>query len=250
MLRWLLCGALVLGAHGTVAAVLATWSEPLAPGEAAAAIMIELAPMEAAPTTEKTDIPVGPQETQNQPDPTNEPVEQKEPEKEPEPQVAEQPPIPEVAPTPPQKDVAVELPPEKPKPKPKPQPKKMALATAPAAADRIAPRAVDADARRRRAQSQRNGKLEGPCCGAPAAPQALSRPARSRGGRKASCRWLSPSTGMVACSRAVFRTARVISELDQETLALVQRAQPFPDPPPDMSGQQFPFVVPLRYNLR
>jgi len=35
--------------------------------------------------------------------------------------------------------------------------------------------------------------------------------------------------------------------LDQETLALVHRAQPFPAPPADIPDNQLSFVVPIRY---
>ena len=35
--------------------------------------------------------------------------------------------------------------------------------------------------------------------------------------------------------------------LDQETLALVHRAQPFPAPPADVPDNQLSFVVPIRY---
>ena len=40
------------------------------------------------------------------------------------------------------------------------------------------------------------------------------------------------------------------SVLDHETLALVQRAQPLPPPPPEVPGAQIPIVVPIRYNAR
>jgi protein TonB len=36
--------------------------------------------------------------------------------------------------------------------------------------------------------------------------------------------------------------------LDAETLALVQRAQPFPPPPPELAGSEL--TVPLRFNIR
>jgi protein TonB len=36
--------------------------------------------------------------------------------------------------------------------------------------------------------------------------------------------------------------------LDAETLALVQRAQPFPPPPPELSGSEL--TVPLSFNIR
>lgn len=35
--------------------------------------------------------------------------------------------------------------------------------------------------------------------------------------------------------------------LDEETLALIKRAQPFPRPPADVSEEQLSFVVPIRY---
>jgi periplasmic protein TonB len=38
--------------------------------------------------------------------------------------------------------------------------------------------------------------------------------------------------------------------LDEETLALVQRAQPFPPPPPDSPGEELSFTVPVRFNIR
>ena len=40
------------------------------------------------------------------------------------------------------------------------------------------------------------------------------------------------------------------SVLDHEALALVQRAQPLPPPPPEVPGAQIPIVVPIRYNAR
>ena len=38
--------------------------------------------------------------------------------------------------------------------------------------------------------------------------------------------------------------------LDRETLAMVERAQPLPPPPPELSGSQIPIIVPIRYNIR
>ncbi|HEX2885933.1 energy transducer TonB, partial [Vineibacter terrae] len=40
------------------------------------------------------------------------------------------------------------------------------------------------------------------------------------------------------------------ASLDQETLALVERAQPLPQPPADMQGDRFEFVVPVQFQLR
>jgi protein TonB len=38
------------------------------------------------------------------------------------------------------------------------------------------------------------------------------------------------------------------SALDAETLALVERAQPFPPPPPELAGSEL--MVPLRFSIR
>ena len=35
--------------------------------------------------------------------------------------------------------------------------------------------------------------------------------------------------------------------LDQETLALIRRAQPFPAPPADIADDQLSFMVPIHY---
>jgi protein TonB len=39
------------------------------------------------------------------------------------------------------------------------------------------------------------------------------------------------------------------SALDRATLALLERAQPLPPPPPEIHGAQIAIVVPIRYNL-
>jgi periplasmic protein TonB len=40
------------------------------------------------------------------------------------------------------------------------------------------------------------------------------------------------------------------SALDEATLELVRRAQPFPAPPPEMAGAEVNLSVPIRYNIR
>jgi len=40
------------------------------------------------------------------------------------------------------------------------------------------------------------------------------------------------------------------SALDEATLDLVRRAQPFPPPPPEMAGAEVNLSVPIRYNIR
>ena len=40
------------------------------------------------------------------------------------------------------------------------------------------------------------------------------------------------------------------SALDEATLDLVRRAQPFPAPPPEMAGAEVNLSIPIRYNIR
>jgi len=54
--------------------------------------------------------------------------------------------------------------------------------------------------------------------------------------------------GHVVSSRIVASSG--FPELDEETLALVQRAQPFPAPPPGVPGDEIKFMVPVRFSIR
>jgi protein TonB len=54
--------------------------------------------------------------------------------------------------------------------------------------------------------------------------------------------------GKVVASRIV-RTSGSAA-LDQETIDTVRRAQPFPPPPQNLSGETFDFTVPIRFNIR
>jgi protein TonB len=38
--------------------------------------------------------------------------------------------------------------------------------------------------------------------------------------------------------------------LDEEALALLDRAQPFPPPPPELAGEVVNLTVPIRFNLK
>ncbi len=68
------------------------------------------------------------------------------------------------------------------------------------------------------------------------------------------------ANGEAGTARLAFRldrhgrvlTSRIVQSsgsaaLDEETLALARRAQPFPPPPADISDDQLSFVVPIRY---
>jgi periplasmic protein TonB len=55
-------------------------------------------------------------------------------------------------------------------------------------------------------------------------------------------------TGQLRASR-ILRSSGV-AVLDEEALALVRRAQPFPPPPPEMPGNSLDLTVPIRFNLK
>ena len=54
--------------------------------------------------------------------------------------------------------------------------------------------------------------------------------------------------GRVIDSRVVRSSGA--SALDEEALAILRRAQPFPPPPPELSGQRVNLTVPIRFNLK
>jgi protein TonB len=65
-------------------------------------------------------------------------------------------------------------------------------------------------------------------------------------------------TGVARLAFAIDRQGKVLESrivrssgsaaLDQETIATVRRAQPFPPPPPNMPGERFEFSVPIRFD--
>jgi len=233
-LRWSLCFALALSAHvGGAAALLARWQNEGENLPNAPVVMLELAPVPAAPTTVPNDIPPGPQaaEAQAEPEPVK-PVE-----------MAELPPAPqaELPLTPPPKPVD--------KAKDKPKQKRASAASAPSSAERRAERAAapapGANSHDPNAlpswKSQLVAKLE--------RYKRYPSDAQSRGEQGvAHLAFSVDRSGGVHNARIVQSSGS--TALDHETLAMVERAQPLPPPPPEIAGPQIPIVVPIRYNFR
>jgi protein TonB len=194
LIRWLICGAVVLFAHAGIAAALIEWREPIEEGEVGTdAIVVEFQP------------------EQREADPA--PVEKVEEKEEPLPEQQSEamlPPKPEPLPEPPHEEVPV-----------------------------VAPRAVQARAvvatwrsqivtileRNKRYPSEARARGE----------QGMTRLAFSIDGQ-----------GHLLSSRIVASSGS--AALDAETLALVQRAQPFPPPPPELAGSEM--TVPVSFNIR
>jgi protein TonB len=284
-LRWAASAVLVLGAHAAAAAIIVTIADPVPAGLPAGAIMVDLAPMSAAPENAQPDVAPGPVQPQIDGTPdvkpeqiadapvepvvAQEPVETQPPDKPVEVAVARIEPVEETIETPPEQkpqdqpliekapeaktpEVTATLPVAKPPP-PKPKAKKASrptqIATAPMPAPQVDRRAV------------------APSQGMPApAPRAAARSwnsaisaALERAKRYPSDAKSRGEQGTAVVAFSVDRAGRVLSSriarssghaaLDQETLATVARAS-LPPPPAEHTGTRFSFSVPIRFNIR
>jgi len=231
--RWGACFALAVAFHAAGAAALfARWTEDSNLVAGTAVVMVDLAPVAVSPNI-TTDVAPGPLQQEAEPEPQPEkPIEK-----------VELPPDPQAEPV-----VAVTPPPklEPPKEK-KPKQKHASLASAPTRADPQAdrPAAPMPGLSSRNSDALPNWKT-----------QLVAKLERSK-------RYPSEARGDQGIAQLAFsvdrqggvHNARIVrssgsSVLDHETLALVQRAQPLPPPPPEVSGAQIPIVVPIRYNAR
>ncbi len=237
--RWTACFALVLGVHAAAAAGLfGHWRGAVEPLADAPAVLVELAPAPAAPAVPLREVAPGPQQMQAPAVPERR--------RAPEPETV---PLPQTEPQPALR--AVVLPPRRPVETPHAsQPRHQArLTSAPNAAAHKAARAA------------------APAPGAPSGdPRALPNwksalvarlerfkrypaEARARG-----VEGVAQLAFDVDRSGRVHRAHIVRSSgsdlLDRATLALIERAQPLPPPPPQLRGAQIAITVPIRYNIR
>jgi len=238
--RWTISAALVVLAHASVAAGMIRWRETIdEPAEPAAAIVIDFAPVPVGPAMQQTDIAPGPEQTMSEATPEQKaeqkPVEEPPPELKPAPN-------PELAVEPPEEvkqDIA-----EAPRP-PVPvttAPQALAVQTAPVPAaptqGQINPTNANVVPTWKTAivaLLERNKRY-------PAAAQA-----RHQHGI-AQVFFSIDRQGRVIDSRIV-RSAGAAA-LDEEALALLTRAQPFPPPPAQLAGERVNLTVPIRFNLK
>jgi protein TonB len=232
--RWGTCFVFAVAFHAAGAAALfARWSEDSNLVAGTAIVMVDLAPVAVSPNI-TTDVPPGPLQQEAQPEPEPEkPIEKIElpPDPQAEPIVAMPPPKP------------IETPPKEKKPKQK----HASLASAPTRGDQQADRPAaplpGLSSRNSDAlpnwKTQLVAKLE----------RAKRYPSEARGDQgTAQLAFSVDRQGGVHNARITHSSGS--SALDHETLALVQRAQPLPPPPPEVQGAQIPIVVPIRYNAR
>ena len=73
--RWVLSGLAVLGVYAGLTATLATWREAddIMAAEPSGAIVVDLAPITAAPSTTPTDIAPGPEQVMSEAQPVTKP---------------------------------------------------------------------------------------------------------------------------------------------------------------------------------
>jgi protein TonB len=199
LLRWLVCGVVVIFAHAAVAAALIDWREPIAEeGEVGTdTIIVEFQP-ELIPT-----------------EPLPEPV----------PKIEEKPePLPE--------QPSEAMLPSEPKLEPESEPPREEVPV-------VIPKPVQATASVATWKSQIVTLLE----------HNKRYPADARGRGEQGVAQLAFSIdrdGRVMSSRIVKSSGS--AALDAETLALIERGQPYPRPPPELVGREL--TLPLRYSIR
>ena len=251
--RWTVSLLVVLALHTGLLMVIALRHlevEPL--GMPPAAVMIDLAPLpKAAPAEPSPPTAVQPEVQAPPPEPPQETAPLPEPE------------LPKLAPSP-ASHPAVTLPAPRP-PKPKPQPRRVERPPA-------SPREAEpATAMRPPASAMAAPPAAPP---QPSAPQsAASSAASTRASWQAQLlAWLEKykryprvaqeqhQQGVVYLRFAIDRQGKVLASqinkssgfelLDDEVLALVERAQPVPAPPPEVSGARIELLVPVVFSLR
>jgi protein TonB len=248
--RWLLSGIIVLMAHGSLGAAIMYLRDD-DPDDPAGAMVMDLAPFLASPQAPPTELPTGPVQFHSEaaPDKPVEKIEEKPEEKIETEEVRE--PEPEIVPTPePEPDIALAALPPKPEPDPKPtdqdipQPETTAPTTPPVAPGPVAVAPTQAPLNITYAKAEQNWMRQ--------ISTLLQRhkryPEAARG-----------AEGTVHLSFTLDRQGRVIksrvvkasgfSVLDQEALAWVQRAQPFPLPPKEVPDDKLSFVVPYGFDV-
>ena len=268
-LRWGVCFVVAVGVHATAAAALLhSWQpvdEPVAGGPA---IILDLAPVAAAPDAPESEAAPKPQAVAAPPDPVSQPTDKPDPEPDPPVVTASvqppdeplpkpiEPPAPPVEATPlpetPPMLAEVVLPPPRPpirQEKPKHHRRVADLNSAPprtehTAAHPVAPApgasAHDPNAAPRwktelvsRLQRYKRYPSEAQARG-------------EQGGAQLS--FSVDRSGAVHNPRIVRSSGS--SLLDRATLDLIARAAPLPPPPPEVTGARISIVVPINYNLR
>ncbi len=252
LLRWALSGVIVLTIHGGIAAAMVQWRDTDA-AEPTAALVIDLAPFPVSPAMMPMDIAPGPEQVEAEAAPET-PVDKPEETRE---ETAETKDVPEFQP-----QVAPALNPEiaitalPPKPEPEAPKPKDSQPPAPVTTAPQVPPAEVAPVAAAPVQGQPNIN------NSDAIPTWRSRVVSmlERNKRYPSAAQARREQGTAQLAFSLDRQGRVTSSrilrssgsaaLDNETLQLVRRAQPFPPPPSELSGGEISLSVPIKFNIR
>lgn len=259
MLRWGACMAAVLLAHGAIAAGLLSWPEQANEGAPPPSpILIDLADAATPVATIEDVSKLIPEPDMPEPlPPVRNPLLDMAPTPEPPPEVKIEVTI-EIPPPEPPPPVDLKPPPkEVRKPPPKPPEKvvtrRVEPSRAPPSPAPVADKAAGAPSPAPAAAPQANpnaaASWKGSLLAHLARHKRYPRAAQSHG-----------DEGVVYLRFTMTRQGSVLSQrvekpsghelLDIEAVDLVRRAQPLPAPPPDVPGEVFEFVVPIRFSLR
>ncbi|HKF08241.1 MAG TPA: energy transducer TonB [Xanthobacteraceae bacterium] len=247
--RWLLSGAVIVLAHGAIAASMVNWRDTIEPAEPAAAIVIELAPLPVAPTALQTDIAPGVEQVMSEASPERPVEKQKAKEKLASKPVEEPPPEIKPAPNP---DVALEPPQQE---VTNPQRQELRAPAPTTSAPQALPEqtaalpAAPAQGRARANTSNAVPTWKTQIVTLLERNKRYPKSAQSRHQQGIAQVFFSLNRqGRVIDSRIVRRSGT--SALDEEALALLRRAQPFPPPPAELPGQRVDLTIPIRFNLK
>jgi periplasmic protein TonB len=251
--RWAISAAIVVLAHGAIAAGMVPWRDNLEAAEPAAAIVVEFAPLPVGPDAPPTEIAPGPEQVMSEASPER-PVEHVEDEQKIEEKVASKPveePPPEIKPAP-NPDVAVE---------PRPQEVAKLLPQEPRtpAPTTSAPQAIPEQSAAVPAAPMQGRLTPTPSNAVPTwKTHILALLERNK--RYPEAAQSRHQQGVAQVFFSIDRQGRVLnsrvvrssgtSALDDEALALLRRAEPFPPPPPELPGARVDLTVPIRFNLR
>ena len=222
--RWTLSAAVVVGIHLAAIAMLTNWHEHMAGDEGTEAIAVDLAPYTGPAVETKNDLTPGPEQQQSEAIPKTQVAK---PEETPQEKIEQPQPSPDA-------DVQLPVEPIKPLDKQIEPPSPPALATSP---PRPTPSAAQISSWHRKIAQQ--------------VERHKGYPAAARARRETGVVQLAfkiDRQGMVVASRVIQTSG--FASLDQETIATVERAQPFPPPPSNMPGETFEFTVPIKFNIR
>ena len=234
--RWMFSSLAVLCVYAGLTATLATWrqTDDSVAAESSGAIVVDLAPVAAAPATTPTDIAPGPEQVMSEAQPM------------PKPEVTPPDETPELPPTP---NPAL---PAKPQPEVTPQQQAAAATTSapPAINERIAPVAV---APTQGVPNDRNSEAVVTWRTKVLAlveknkryPEA-ARSRREQGTAQVS--FTLDRQGMVVSARLTQSSGS--GALDDEAIALLKRAQPFPAPPATFPGEFVVVKQPIRFTVK